>query len=185
MTPDSSRCTNGSIATSTRIGRRRVSSDEVDDAVAETFLTAWRKIDQVPSGDECLPWLYAVAYRVLSHQWRGSSRRLRLNEKLARVGVALAEAPEEYIVVRDESRMVMDALATLKPTDQEVLRLATWEELGSEQISLALGISPGAVRQRLYEAKKNLTREYTKLEKRRMKSPAARKGGAWWQQKNV
>jgi RNA polymerase sigma-70 factor (ECF subfamily) len=165
--------------------RRRVSADQVDDVVADTFLTVWRKIDQVPSGDGCLPWLYAVAYRVLSHQWRGFSRRLRLHEKLANVGVAPIDAPEEYIVMRDESRMVLDALAALKPTDQEILRLSTWEELAQREIALALGISLGAVRQRLYEAKKNLTTEYTKLEKKRIKSPAAQKGGAWWQQKNV
>jgi RNA polymerase sigma-70 factor (ECF subfamily) len=162
--------------------RRRVSADQVDDVVADTFLTAWRKIDQVPPGDECLPWLYGIAYRVLNHQWRGSSRRQRLNEKLTNVGAESFYAPEEYIVMRDESRLVLDALAHLKPTDQEILRLATWEELAQRDIALTLGISLGAVRQRLYEAKKNLTREYTKLEKKRIKPPAAQEGGARWRQ---
>jgi DNA-directed RNA polymerase specialized sigma24 family protein len=66
--------------------RRRTTVDQVDDAVADTYLTVWRKIDQVPSGDDLLPWLYGVAYRVLSHQYRGASRRDRLGERLKAIG---------------------------------------------------------------------------------------------------
>lgn len=61
---------------------RRTAGSEVADAVAETFLVAWRRIDQVPDGDAALHWLYGVAYRVLSHQWRHKARSRRLVEKL-------------------------------------------------------------------------------------------------------
>jgi DNA-directed RNA polymerase specialized sigma24 family protein len=33
---------------------RRVSADAVDDAVADTFLTVWRRIDYVPTDAEVL-----------------------------------------------------------------------------------------------------------------------------------
>jgi len=159
--------------------RRRTSSDRVDDAVADTFLTAWRKIDEIPPGEECLPWLYGVAYRVLSHQWRGATRRRRLHDRLASMGAEWHTGPEDYIVVRHESQQVLEALARLKTTDQEILRLTTWEELAQKDIAMALGISAEAVRQRLYEARKNLAREYTRLEKKGNRTPAAQKGGAW------
>jgi RNA polymerase sigma-70 factor (ECF subfamily) len=165
--------------------RRRTNADMVEDAVADIFLTVWRKIDQAPAGDESLPWLYGVAFRVLQSQWRSLSRRRRLSDKLASIGAETVMAPEEYIIFGDESRMVHEALARLKPTDQEILRLTAWEELAQGDVALALGISVGAVRQRLYEARKNLTREFNRLEKKSSTSPAARKGGAWWQQKNV
>jgi DNA-directed RNA polymerase specialized sigma24 family protein len=41
-----------------RYCRRRTSADRVDDAVADTFLTAWRNIGDVPQGDAGLRWLY-------------------------------------------------------------------------------------------------------------------------------
>jgi RNA polymerase sigma factor (sigma-70 family) len=108
-----------------------------------------------------------------------------LNDKLASIGAESVVTPEDYIVIGDESRMVHVALGRLKPTDREILRLTAWEELAQSEVALALGISVGAVRQRLYEARKNLTREFNRLEKEPSTSPAAQKGGAWWQQKNV
>jgi len=159
--------------------RRRTSAELVDDVVGDTFLIAWRKIDQVPRGSEVLPWLYGVAYRVLGHQWRGDSRRRLLDRKLRSIGKEPPMIPEEVLVMRQESRQVLDALSGLKPIDQEILLLSAWEELPQVDIAVTLNISIGAVRQRLHEAKKNLTKQYERLEKKHNKTPAAKKGGAW------
>ena len=159
--------------------RRRTRGDAVDDAVAETFLTVWRKLDQIPPGDRALPWLYGVAYRVLTHQWRSNSRRQRLAEKAASLGVAAISQPEDVLIFRQESRQLLAALAALNSTDQEILRLTAWEELSQDDMAIALGITVGAVRQRLYAAKKKLASEYNRLENRKIDSLAARKGGTW------
>ncbi len=86
---------------------------------------------------------------------------------------------EEVLVTRQESRQVFDALSRLNTTDQEILLLSAWEELPHADIAVTLNISIGAVRQRLYEAKRNLAKQYERLEKRHSKTPAAKKGGAW------
>lgn len=144
--------------------RRRVSADRVDDVVAEAFLTAWRKLDEMPSGDKTLPWLYGVAHRVLLHQWRGSSRRKRLKDRLISLGVEPATPPESYIVANEESRMVWQAMSRLRATDQEVLRLSLWEELPHSEIARVLGMRADAVRKRYSRALKNLTREFNNLQ---------------------
>jgi RNA polymerase sigma-70 factor (ECF subfamily) len=123
--------------------------------------------------------LYGVAYRVLGHQWRGVSRQKRLDRKLRSIGGETPMIPEEVVVIRQESRQVLDALSGLKPIDQEVLLLSAWEELPQADIAVTLNISIGAVRQRLYEAKENLAKRYERLEKKHNKTPAAKKGGAW------
>jgi RNA polymerase sigma-70 factor (ECF subfamily) len=157
--------------------RRRTTAEKVDDAVADTFLVAWRKIDQVPRGSEVLPWLMGVAYRVLGTQWRGSSRSKKLDRKLTSIGHEAPIRPDEVILVREQSQQVLAAHAALKQTDREILLLAAWEELPQADIAVVLNISIGAVRQRLHEAKKNLAKEYDRLSKRRH-TPAAKKGGA-------
>jgi RNA polymerase sigma factor (sigma-70 family) len=162
-----------------RYCRRRTTADEVDDAVAETFLTAWRKIDELPEGEGTLPWLYAVAYRVLGHQWRKVSRQERLRGKLAGLGFAGVTPPEEYVVVNDESRQILEALSGLRAKNRELLRLQTWEEMSSSEIASMFGISSAAVQKRLSRARKALADEYDRLDRRRNKAPAAQKGGAW------
>ncbi len=159
--------------------RRRASADRVDDAVAETFLVGWKKIDEVPRSSDALPWLYAVAYRVLAHQWRGMSRRRRFEARLSSLGASGPDQPEDFIVIRHESRQVLDAAGRLKSTDREILRLSLWEELSHSDIAVVLDINPDAVRQRLSRALQNLTREFDRLESRPTYAPAAEKGGAW------
>src|SRR6266487_4669548 len=46
--------------------RRRLNEGEAEDVVAETFLVAWRRVEDIPQGDLTLPWLYGVARRVVS-----------------------------------------------------------------------------------------------------------------------
>lgn len=159
--------------------RRRASPERVEDAVADTFLTAWRKIDDLPSEDQVLPWLYRVAYRVLGHQWRSSSRSNRLRQKLDAIDAnPVTTQPEEVIVLREESRLVVEAAERLKTSDREILRLALWEELKQADIAVALGLSTDAVKKRLSRARQNLTREFNRLEKKRNQVPAAQEGGA-------
>ncbi len=158
--------------------RRRVAADRVDDAVSETFLTAWRKVDQMPMGDEVLPWLYGIAYRVVLHQWRGMYRRRRLGDRLSALGVDVPSVPEELILSSYESQRVFDATARLKTTDQEILRLHLWEELTHAEIARVVGLRVDAVRQRYSRALKNLTKEFNRIETTRNQPPAAQKGGA-------
>ena len=159
--------------------RRRVPADAVDDAVAETFFLAWRKSEEIPPGDQALLWLYGVAYRVLTHEWRSNFRRRRLAEKVAAFGGIAITLPEEIVIAGQDQRQLLTALGALRANDQEVLRLAVWEDLSQADIALALGISVGAVRQRFYAAKKKLAEEYNRLESQKISAPAAQKGGAW------
>lgn len=159
--------------------RRRTSADRVEDAVAETFLVAWKKIDEVPRTPDSLPWLYAVAYRVLAFQWRRISRRKRLESRLTSLGASWPDQPEDFIVAKYDSRQVLSAASLLKHADREILRLSLWEELSHSQIAVVLDINPDAVRQRLSRALRRLAAEFDRLERRPHHSPAADKGGAW------
>lgn len=157
--------------------RRRVDADRVDDVVAETFLAAWRKIDAMPREQDALPWLYATAYRVLMHQWRGASRMKRLEARLRSVDTSVAAPPDELIVLGDDARRATEALTALKPIDQEILRLVLWEELTHSQTAEIVGMKTDAVRQRYSRALKTLTKEYNKLLKGRSLPALLKKGG--------
>jgi RNA polymerase sigma-70 factor, ECF subfamily len=156
--------------------RRRVASDLVDDAVAETFLTAWRRLNDVPAGAEALVWLYGVAYRVIGHQRRSTARRRRLENRLRSVVSRPASAADESIINGAEYRLVLTAAARLGDSDAEVLRLTAWERLSVAEVAAVLGIDPNAAKQRLHRARRNLGREYRRLQSQ-LATPVTAEGG--------
>lgn len=127
--------------------RRTPTLADAEDAAAETFIVAWRKIDSAPTTD-ALPWLYAVARRILANQRRGTGRRERLAALLR-----IEDVPTPLRLGDERDGPAFVALATLSAADQEVLRLVAWEELGNQQIAEVLGISPNAVAIRLHRAR--------------------------------
>lgn len=159
--------------------RRRTGTDRADDAAAEVFLAAWRKIDRIPAEPDTLPWLYGVAYGVISNVWRGAARQRRLRQKLDSAGLQTMATPDEVTVIRQEARQILDALSGMKRADQEILKLSIWEGLDNSQLAVALDLTIDAAKQRLSRAKKRLTNQYNRLDAGPKTLPAAQKGGAW------
>lgn len=140
--------------------RRRTRGPEAAaDCAAEVFLVTWRRIAEVPPGERALPWLYAVARRVVANHHRGARRRVRLAERAAGANENPGPGPEAVVIRREEDQEILDALSRLRPADRELLRLAVWEELPHAAIGEILGCSAHAVDQRLYRATRRLARE--------------------------
>jgi RNA polymerase sigma factor (sigma-70 family) len=132
-------------------GWRAGSASDAQDAVAEVFLTAWRRLDQLPEGDAARVWLYATARRVIANQRRSSRRRVALQERLA---LEAAPPPPEPPSVDREETLVHAALRRLGPRDREVLLLAEWEDLSPAQIAAVLGCLTVTARGRLHRARR-------------------------------
>ncbi|MFJ5212869.1 RNA polymerase sigma factor [Streptomyces nigra] len=136
-------------------------TSEVEEVVAEVFTVAWRRRGDLP--DAPLPWLYGVARNCLANAVRGYRRRRRLVDRLgnddAAHGRHIAAGPD----AEPPGAWVHDALARLSPADQEVLRLAAWEELGVEEIAVVLGCGRRAASMRLHRARHRLKAEIDRL----------------------
>jgi RNA polymerase sigma factor (sigma-70 family) len=122
---------------------------DAEDAVAEVFLVAWRRLDDVPAGEASRPWLYATARRVVANEARAGARRSKLNEKLNGQPVAIEQSEEEPL-----AGQVHEALAALAPRDRELLFLAECEGLTATEISRIMHSPPVTVRVRLHRAKR-------------------------------
>ena len=132
--------------------RRAGSPDDAADVVAETFLTAWRRLDDVPPGEQARLWLYGVARRVLANHQRGERRRSELAGRLRAELTASWREPEHT----GDQAEIAAAFAGLPGADRELLALAFWEELDNGQIATVLGCSRNAVRIRLHRARHRL-----------------------------
>lgn len=146
--------------------RRRTDAQTASDAAAETFLVAWRRIDDVPEGDAALRWLYGVARRVLSNEFRTDRRRRGLLSRLRRSDSEPDPTPDVVVVRREQDLQVLAAMARTRPEDQEVLRLALWEQVPHADIAEMLGCSTQAATQRIYRATRRVAKEYQHLNHR-------------------
>ena len=138
---------------------RRADQDTALEAAADTFLVAWRRIEEVPAGDDARLWLYGVARRMLANRRRSRERLQTLTTKLAGIRSEADPLPEAIVLRRAEDEEMLAAVSRLRPQDQELLRLATWEELSRGEIARILKTTPHAVRQRLYRITRRLARD--------------------------
>ncbi|MGH3084516.1 MAG: RNA polymerase sigma factor [Gaiellaceae bacterium] len=141
-------------------GWRAPSGSDAQDAVADVFLTAWRRLDQLPEGDAARVWLYATARRVIANQRRSSRRRVALQERLA---LEVAARPQQPPSLDREETLVHAALRRLGPRDREVLLLAEWEGLSPAQIASVLGCLTVTARGRLHRARRRFRAVFEEL----------------------
>ena len=131
---------------------RRAPSDLAQDAVSETFLVAWRRLDDVPA--DALPWLYGVARRVLANQRRSADRSSALEQRLAATGTSgRSSDPGEDA---GDGELLRAALAQLSERDRETLILVAWHELSGARAARAAGCTRAAFAVRLHRARARL-----------------------------
>jgi RNA polymerase sigma-70 factor (ECF subfamily) len=132
--------------------RRRTSPTEAEDVVADVFLAAWRRLEEVPA--DPLPWLLGIARGVLSNRRRGAERSSALIARLEEVEPAVPVGEEAWT----PDGRVLRALRALAPADQELLLLVAWDQLNRRQVAHVLGTSAGTVAVRLHRARRRLAR---------------------------
>lgn len=135
--------------------RRTANTDDAADVLAETFLTAWRRLDELPGGDQARLWLYGAARRTLANHHRGQRRRLALADRL-KADLAVSYRPADP---GGELAEIAAAFQRLPESDRELLALASWEGLNAGQIAAVLGCSRNAARIRLHRARRRLGAE--------------------------
>lgn len=139
--------------------RRCTTAEDASDVAAETFLVAWRRIGEIPAGDEARLWLYGAARLVLANHRRGEMRRDRLGQALLDAWTENSEPdPADLIAARERAASVRFALGTLRAGDADLLTLTAWEGLTSAQAAGVVGISPEAARTRISRARRKLRR---------------------------
>lgn len=141
--------------------RRTSNLADAEDAVAETFAVAWRRILDAPAPEAVRPWLYGIAWRTIANQRRSMRRLAAVRDRLRSQPSALV-GTQETVERQHEWDAVLRALARLSRNDQEVLRLAAWESLSHHEIGVVLGCSENAAAIRLHRARRRLAEELTK-----------------------
>jgi len=133
------------------------SRQDVEEVVQDTFVTLWSKAGSFTLPDESvLPWLLVVC----------RNHALNTGRKAARARAD--ELPEELPAradaetARERLRWVRDEIDSLAPLDRQVCELCLLEGRSYSEAAELLGISVGAVTQRVSRSRNRLRKAVTR-----------------------
>ena len=136
-----------------------------EDITQETFLKAYQRLSTLKKPQRFASWLYVIA----ANQCKAWLRKKRLwtqsledtsNAQLERVtysGYVIEE--NERMTVETQREVVKKLLAKLKESDRTVITLYYFGGMTYEEISKFLGVSVGAIKNRVYRAQERLKKE--------------------------
>lgn len=127
-----------------------------EDAVAETFMIAWRRYEELPS--DPLPWLLGTTRKVLANQRRAAKRRAA--GPLVSIDQVEAPAAETAVAERVADRFALAAaFSALSERDREALALIAWDGLAVHEAAAVVGCAPARFSVRLHRARRRLLKE--------------------------
>jgi RNA polymerase sigma-70 factor (ECF subfamily) len=127
-----------------------------DDLTQETLLRAWDRRGQLRDLACARAWLFQIAANV----WRDHCRRAALRDEQQRdvpeQAAGSERCPAADAELRDDIRLVLQALDRLPPRQREVLYLAACEEMTISEIADVLEITANAAKANLSAARKQM-----------------------------
>jgi RNA polymerase sigma-70 factor (ECF subfamily) len=136
---------------------------DAEDVTQETFLRAFRRIDQFRGEAKFRTWLIQIAVNIARSRRRKTQREhwspLEVRGKIAPDAGAISAPvrnPEEEYSRKELGGLLKKILDGMHPTYRSVLFLREVENLSTGTTALALGLTPESVRTRLRRARIHL-----------------------------
>lgn len=135
---------------------RSKACDHVDELVQATFLACVESVERIDGTRSFRAYLFGIARRQLIYHYRQRRREVdRFDPMLESVRDAVG-SPSRIVAIREEERVVLDALNVLPLDLQITLELHYWEGMSVAEVGEVLGVPGGTVKSRLHRAREML-----------------------------
>ncbi|ADG68078.1 RNA polymerase sigma factor, sigma-70 family [Planctopirus limnophila DSM 3776] len=134
------------------------SPEDAEDICQEAFTRAWRAISKFRGESQFYSWVFRIALNLL----RSSKRQLKASVSLDAVRDAIGDDledqradvdPSHSLQVRDQQRVVQEAMDAMEESFRTVLVLTDLEEMSYEEIARVVDCPVGTVRSRIHRAR--------------------------------
>ena len=130
-----------------------------EDVAQETFLAAWRQLDQLREPGRLRSWLCGIAKNLANKARKRTARETPLDDPQ----IAASESPFDAVSEAQAERVVGEALARVPERYRDVLVLYYREQRSIRDVARALEISESAALQRLARGRQYLAEGVTSL----------------------
>ena len=132
-----------------------------EEVVQEVMLTVWRKAEQFdPARAQVSAWIYQIARNRQIDVFR--KERRPMPEELGDERDAEPDA-NQILAVEQETRLLKQALARLKPDQRDIIERAYLGELSHQEISTETGLPLGTIKSRIRLGLEKLRHELKEL----------------------
>jgi RNA polymerase sigma factor (sigma-70 family) len=140
------------------------SRQDVEEIVQDTFVTVWRRAAEITIADaSLLPWLLVTCRYLALNVVRKGARHPAdaLPDEGSTDLLAFAGVHRDADAAREQLRWVLDEIERLEPIDRQVCQLCLVEGLSYAEAASVVGISVGAVKQRVSRSRARLRKAVT------------------------
>ena len=130
--------------------------EEIEEAVADVFITLWRNVDKL-TGDSLKGYLAAIA----RSQAISRLRRARLEYAELDQVTDTQPSPDALAIERERAELLREVIEELGMPDSEIFLRYYYEQQSINTIADALRLSPSAVKSRLLRGRKKLRERLT------------------------
>jgi RNA polymerase sigma factor (sigma-70 family) len=131
-----------------------------EDVAQDTFIAAWKQLDQLREPGRLRSWLCGIARNLARKARRRSDRETPVEEPIV---AAAGESPFDAVSEAQAERVVGEALSRVPESYRDVLVLYYREQRSVREVAAALGISEAATLQRLARGRHYLASGVTSL----------------------
>ena len=136
---------------------------DIDELVQATFLACIKALQQFAKRSSFRTYLFTIARHELYRHWRKQRRNSEALDFGVTSLVDLATSPPSQIAKGQRRKLLLQALRELPLELQVLLELHYWEEMGISELAEIFDVATGAMRVRLYRARKALHERMEKL----------------------
>ncbi|MEQ1829381.1 MAG: sigma-70 family RNA polymerase sigma factor [Pirellula sp.] len=136
---------------------------DAEDVTQETFLTAFRKLDQFQHRSSFYTWLYRISFNLaIDLQRRGVRKNKIFSQSIAEITppsvgqVSTRNTPDQLAISNETATQVRVALSKLDSDRRNIIVMRDIEGMEYSEIATMLGLPVGTVRSRLHRARLEL-----------------------------
>ncbi len=130
--------------------------EDADDILQNTFLKAWKALDDFQGKSKLSTWLYRIAINEALDFLRHQKNKVQLSEE-AEYGMANQLVADDYFDSDNGQALLQEAIATLPEVQRTVFTLRYYDEMKYAEMSRLLDTSEGALKASYHIAVQKIT----------------------------
>lgn len=147
-----------------RFFRNKVDESVLPDLIQSTFLACVEGQERIRDDGELRAYLFGIAHNQLRKHYRRKHGDREDRTDFEELSVAdLSPTMSQVLAVRQEQRLLLEALRRIPLDCQVVLELHYWEQIGTDEISAVLDVPAGTVKSRLQRGRRLLEEKLERL----------------------